>query len=87
MKHKLYICPIAKWTQYLPSIFQFIHPCIRAKHAMDKNKLNYKISWVPFFRKNRLTVREVSGQSAVPVWINEDNQIITNSFKIKTILK
>jgi hypothetical protein len=87
LKHKLYLCPVAKWTQYLPSIFQYIHPCIRAKHAMDKNKLVYEISWVPFFRKNRTVVREASNQSAVPVWINDENEVISNSYKIKNTLK
>ena len=87
MKHKLYLCPVAKGTQFLPLIFQFLHPCIRAKHAMDKKKLKYEINWVPFFRKDRTAVREVSNQSSVPVWINDQNEVITNSFKIKSFLK
>ena len=54
---------------------------------MDKNKLVYEISWVHFFRKNRTVVREASNQSAVPVWINDENEVISNSYKIKNTLK
>ena len=87
MKHKLYICPVAKWTQYFPSIFQFIHPCIRAKKALDDQNINYEIIWTSFFRKYRKTVQELSNQSTVPVWINDKNEVMTNSHKIKSHLK
>lgn len=86
-KHNLFLCPIAKWTQFLPSIFKYIHPCIRAKYALDKNKINYNITWVPFFKIFRKNVKEISNQSSVPVWINIDNDVIFNSYKIKSMLK
>ena len=85
--HKLYLCPVAKLTQYLPSIFKFIHPCIRAKSAFDKNKLDYKIHWVPFFRKYRKSIINVSQQSSVPVWQKENGEVIVDSFKILSIIK
>lgn len=87
MKHKLYLCSIAKLTQFLPSVFQFIHPCIRTKHSLYKNKLNYEIIWVPFFTKLRKNVREISKQSEVPVWVNNKNEVIVDSYKIKYHLK
>ena len=87
MKHKLYICPVAKLTQYFPSIFQYIHPCIRVKKALDDKNINYKIMWTSFFRKYRTTVQELSNQSTVPVWINDKNEVMTNSHKIKSHLK
>ena len=85
--HKLYLCPVAKLTQYLPFIFKFIHPCIRAKSAFDKNKLDYKIHWVPFFRKYRKYVIQISNQSYVPVWQKENGEVIADSLKILSIIK
>ena len=85
--HKLYLCPVAKLTQYLPIIFKFLHPCIRAKSAFDKNKLDYEIHWVPFFRKFRKSVIQISQQSSVPVWQKENGEVIADSSKILSIIK
>ena len=85
--HKLYLCPVAKLTQYLPIIFKFLHPCIRAKSAFDKNKLDYEIHWVPFFRKFRKSVIQISQQSSVPIWQKENGEVIADSFKILSIIK
>ena len=85
--HKLFLCPVAKLTQYLPSIFKFIHPCIRAKSAFDHNKMDYEIHWVPLFRKYRKSVIQLCQQSSVPVWQKENGEVIVDSFKILSIIK
>ena len=71
----------------MPSIFQFVHPCIRAKKALDDQNIKYEIIWTSFFRKNRKIVKEISNQSLVPVWINDKNEVVTNSHKIKSSKK
>ena len=82
--NKLYLCPVAKWTLYFARFFQYIHPCIRAKYAMDKKNVNYKIIWVPFFKKFRKKLKKISRQSSVPVCINKQGEIICDSFIIKS---
>lgn len=85
--HKLFLCPFAKWTQYLPSFFKYIHPCIRAKSAFDKNKIDYEIVWTPVRKKLRKSVIELSNQSAVPIWKDDKGEIIVDSHKIVSELK
>ena len=85
--HKLFLCPVAKWTQYFPTIFKYIHPCIRAKSAFDDNKIKYKIEWTPFRKNLRKSVYILSKQSAVPIWKNEIGDVIVDSYKIVSELK
>ena len=68
-------------------IFKYLHPCIRAKSEFDKNKLDYEIHWVSFFRKYRKSVIHISHQSSVPVWQKENGDVIVDSFKIVSIIK
>jgi hypothetical protein len=85
--HKLFLCPVAKWTQYIPFIFKYIHPCIRAKSAFDENQIKYKIEWIPFRRKLRKSIYKLSNQSAVPIWRDCNGKVIIDSHHIVSEIK
>ncbi len=81
----LYTCP---WQRRSPTW----HPCGVAARALDEAGHSYEIKVVrgqlsmpwtwPARRRNRAEVRRISGQSAVPILVLGDEEVIAGSAKI-----